>query len=69
MTQTVRRFSPCGPCITLGPLTKETAKFYCFASKYDGRAKKIAKTGAAHVEACHSCRDHAQTCYPNGYMD
>jgi hypothetical protein len=26
----VRKFSPAGPCLTLGRLTKETAQFYIY---------------------------------------
>jgi hypothetical protein len=66
---TVRTFSPCGPCITRGQLVRQTAKFYVYASKYDGTQKRIAKGWNAHVDSCVSCRDHPQTQYPNGYMD
>jgi hypothetical protein len=43
----VRAFSICGPCLTLGRLTKETAQFYCFdewrgGDSYSG-AKRVAK--------------------------
>lgn len=74
----VRAFSCAGPCLILGRLTKETAKFYCFeewrgGDKYEG-AKKVAKPlpgkySGNHVEPCPSCRDHAKTMYPNGLMD
>lgn len=66
---TVRTFSPVGPCISRGELVRETAKFYVYRSKYDGTEKRVAKGWNAHVEPCHSCRDHAKTQYPHGYMD
>lgn len=78
-TTLVRAFSPCGPCLTLGRLTKVTAQFYCYTEwrggdNFDGPAKKVRRpdVGAysrAHIEACRSCRDHQATSYPNGYMD
>jgi hypothetical protein len=77
-TKIVRAFSSAGPCLTLGRLTKETANFFCFEEWRGGDvyvgAKKVAKPlpgrwTSAHVDACPSCRDHAQTQYPNGYMD
>lgn len=74
----VRAFSAAGPCLTLGRLTKETAKFYCFeewrgGDVYSG-AKKVAKPlpgkySGNHIEPCPSCRDHVKTQYPNGYED
>jgi hypothetical protein len=75
----VRSFSPYGPCLTLGRLTKTTAQFYCYdewrgGDKYEG-AKKVRRPDVgghysrAHIEPCYSCRDHAKTNYPNGYMD
>ena len=72
MSTLVREFSPCGPCLILGRLTKTTAKFYCFeewrgGDRYEG-LKKVARE-RTHIESCPSCRDHAQTSYPNGYMD
>jgi hypothetical protein len=73
VTTIVREFSPIGPCLTLGRLKKETAKFYVFdewqgGDRYEGE-KRVSKTGRAHIVPCHSCRDHAKTQYPNGYMD
>jgi len=69
----VREFSPAGPCLTLGRLKNETAKFYCYeewkGGDVFGRLRKVSKSGRAHVEPCRSCRDHAATVYPNGYMD
>jgi len=83
-SQIVRSFSPCGPCLTLGKLVNTTAKFYCY-QEWRGRdsegnmvfadtVKKVARDlpgrySRAHIEACTSCRDHAKTQYPNGYMD
>ena len=71
--QIVRRFSPCGPCLTEGLLVRETAKFYVFrewrgGDRYEEKESRIAKD-RTHIKSCHSCRDHAQTSYPNGYMD
>jgi hypothetical protein len=69
----VRAFSVCGPCLTLGRLTKETEHFYCFdewqgADRFEG-TKRVAKRSPNHIEPCSSCRDHPKTQYPNGYMD
>lgn len=72
---TVREFSPCGPCIVLGDLVKETAQFYIFRDRFTGRDnQRIAKQtpsrwSRAHVIPCPSCRDHEKTQYPDGYMD
>ena len=74
----VRQFSPCGPCLTLGKLTKETAQFYVYdewqgADRYEGshRVRKPLpdRYSGAHIEPCRCCRDHAHTQYPHGYMD
>lgn len=72
----VRKFSMAGPCIPLGTLVSESAKFFCYQPRgrngYDAtpKAKRISKSGDfAHVVPCVSCRDHAQTQYPNGYED
>lgn len=74
----VREFSPCGPCLTLGKLTRQTAKFYCYEVWQGGDtfagSKRVAKDlpgqySRAHIAPCPSCRDHAKTQYPNGYMD
>ena len=74
----VRSFSPCGPCITLGRLTKITPRFYCYdewkgGDRFEGE-KRVARDlpghySRAHVEPCPSCPDHAKTQYPHGYMD
>lgn len=77
----VRAFSPCGPCLTLGKLTKNTAQFHCYeewqgGDRFEG-AKKVRRDlraqggrySNAHTEPCPSCRDHVKTQYPNGYMD
>lgn len=79
MSTIVRSFSPCGPCLTLGRLTKTTSQFYCYdewqGGDSFGRAKKVRRPdvgGAwsrAHIVPCHSCRDHGATQYPHGYMD
>ena len=73
MTTIVREFSPAGPCLTLGRLTRETAHFYCYDEWHGGDhfhgAKKVKKIDRAHIEPCRSCRDHAATMYPHGYMD
>jgi hypothetical protein len=74
----VREFSPCGPCLTLGRLTKTTAQFYCYepwqgGDRFSGAKKvrrpDVGRWSRAHIVPCPSCRDHAQTRYPNGYMD
>lgn len=67
---TVREFSAIGPCITLGELTKQTPNTVTFR-KRDGatgrRGGYRLKSGLIHTVACRSCRDHAQSQYPNGY--
>jgi hypothetical protein len=75
----VREFSAAGPCLTTGKLVRETANFYVYlpwhgGERYGPEEKRIARKrpghySAAHVEPCNSCRDHARTQYPNGYMD
>ena len=72
MTKIVRRFSAYGPCLTEGRFVNETAQFVVYdewhgGDRYEGR-KRIKKE-RVHTEPCHSCRDHANTQYPNGYMD
>ena len=71
--KTVREFSRCGPCLTLGPLVSETALFYCYQERDNTKRRIRKRTEAhyspAHVEPCPSCRDHARTQYPDGYMD
>ena len=61
---TVKKFSACGSCITLGVLLRETAKFYVYVDvSWSGTAeRKIAKR-TAHVDHCHSCRGGSN--YPN----
>lgn len=69
----VRRFSPCGPCLTEGQLVKATAGFYVYrewmrADRFDGRERRVAKA-SVHIEPCTRCTDHPSTSYPHGYMD
>lgn len=77
-TQIVRKFSPCGPCLTIGKLVRETAKFYVYRKwlgcsddgyVYETEERRIGKSSLVHTEPCRCCRDHADTSYPNGYMD
>jgi hypothetical protein len=71
-TKTVREFSAAGPCITLGLLVKETpASYVCQppAWKNEGPARVGKRNGIVHIEPCPSCRDHAMTQYPEGYMN
>jgi hypothetical protein len=70
--KTVRQFSVAGPCIPLGPLVRETEQFYCYSEQ--DKVRKVRKRTETfysphHVEPCPSCRDHAKTQYPHGYMD
>jgi len=71
----VRNFSPAGPCIVQGELIRETESFYVFNDRFvPGKTRRLAKRlpgkwSGAHIEACPSCRDHAQTQCPNGYCD
>lgn len=73
MTKTVREFSVAGPCITLGELVRETPASYFVRDRYEptkiNRYGKGRWEGKRHTEACPSCRDHAKTQYPEGYMD
>lgn len=64
---TVREFSPAGPCLTAGPLVRETAKFFVYRDDA-GKERRIGKRGSlVHTEPCRCCRDHAASMYPNGY--
>ena len=74
----LRKFSPCGPCLTIGKLVRETAKFYMYRKwlgcsddgyVYETEERRIGKSSLVHTEPCRCCRDHADTSYPNGYMD
>ena len=74
----VRKFSPCGPCLTIGKLVRETAKFYVYRKwlgcsddgyVYETEERRIGKSSLVHTKPCRCCRDHADTSYPNGYMD
>ena len=74
----VRKFSPCGPCLTIGKLVRETAKFYVYrkwigwnddGQSFEDKERRIGKSSLVHTEPCRCCRDHADTSYPNGYMD
>lgn len=68
----VRKFSFAGPCLVQGKLVRGTEKFWVYREWLGGdrvgEPKRIAKD-KAHVEPCTRCRDHAETVYPNGYMD
>lgn len=65
---TLREFSPAGPCITLGEVVKETAKTWQVRDRH-GAHVRYGKNDHRHTEPCVSCRDHARTQYPDGYMD
>jgi hypothetical protein len=67
----VRTFSAYGPCLTEGELIKTTEKFYVFLTgKVEiGSGERRISRAKAHIEPCSSCRDHARTQYPHGYMD
>lgn len=78
--QIVREFSAYGPCIPLGELLRETAKFYVYDRANNAHLRnrrdrepierKIAKSNQAiHLEPCRSCGDHEATIYPDGYQD
>jgi hypothetical protein len=70
--RTVREFSRCGPCITLGELVERTAKTIKFRTR-DGKIERRGgyrlERGLIHTEPCHSCMDSPNTQYPNGYWD
>lgn len=66
----VRKFSMVGPCLHLGEVIRETPSFLIYSSRRHGGAeKRIKKDGErlVHTSPCHSCVDHAETNYPNGY--
>ena len=82
MAQTVREFSPAGPCLTLGQFVRRTAKTIVYREWLGGDSygqerrvggwkvnRDNGRRGYIHTEPCHSCRDHTETQYPNGYMD
>lgn len=63
----VRETNWAGPCITLGPLQRETAKFWVYGHNIKD-PRRIAKSNPKiHLEPCKRCEDHPQTNYPNGY--
>lgn len=67
-TVTVYKFSAYGPCLTLGTLVKETAKFYVYQERgIGGRTRRIKKSTFTHTERCRSCS--GGSLYPDGYMD
>ncbi len=77
---TVRESSRAGPCIILGEFVKRTPKFIFYIDRrhtgYDEPPEirrvggwKVTEGDYIHTKPCHSCRDHAKTSYPNGYMD
>jgi len=78
MTTIVREFSSVGPCLTLGLFVKRTSKTIVYR-EWLGRdrfADKVSRVGGwkverdyVHLKPCNRCRDHADTSYPNGYMD
>ncbi len=73
MTTIVREFSAAGPCIRIGEFVKRTDKFVMYR-KWEGGDRyedKVRRMGIrmTHTEPCKRCRDHADTTYPNGYMD
>lgn len=70
--KTVRDFSAAGPCIAEGVIIRETPTMLEIEER-SGSRRRIFKrgqrwsAGLLHVEPCRSCRDHANTQYPNGY--
>ena len=78
MTQTVREFSPVGPCIEIGTFVKRTAKTITFVDSHGDTGRRGGWRVAArddgsrsyiHIDPCPSCPDHSNTQYPHGYMD
>jgi len=66
----VRESTDCGPCISLGMLVRETARFFVYyewlgGKRYSGRERRISKTGRAHVDPCPACEDHPESLYRN----
>ena len=72
MTTTVREFNTAGPCIVLGELVSQTERMVTFRDR-DGRIRRRGghplKCGLVHTVPCPSCRDHANSQYPNGFED
>lgn len=65
------RFSMAGPCIPVGRVVRETEQCYFITDKHSknpNEARRFSKHGL-HLVACQRCQHHAQTHYPNGYMD
>jgi len=61
------RFSPCGPCLMEGRVTKIT-KAMIFYVENDGTEQRVSKKNfRIHAVGCHSCPGGAN--YPHGYMD
>lgn len=74
----VREFNSVGPCRILGRLVKETEQFYLYnewlGGEHYGALKRVRKQtlayhSGAHIEPCRSCRDHAETQYPQSQKD
>ena len=74
---TLFEFNPAGPCLTMGYVTKTTAKTISYMDRVTGKVHsvdgwKAAKSlnndrGRYHTAPCHSCNGGVN--YPNGYMD
>jgi hypothetical protein len=73
--QTLRDFSPIGPCLPQGEITRETPTMIVVAERHGGKERRIMKAGQRwrarllHVAPCPSCTDHPRTQYPRGYED
>jgi hypothetical protein len=79
--KTLRRFSAYGPCLDLyGVVVSATDKTVTYrtergdikrAGGYDwhSNGSRPLGQGLLHTDACPSCRDHARTQYPEGYMN
>lgn len=67
----VREFSRYGPCITIGPIVRETKSFFVVevVNHHGPNKNKRLKKSNYHNTPCKSCRDHHQTQYPDGYVD
>ncbi len=75
MTQTVREFSPTGPCITLGQFVRRTTRTIIYREWLGGdnygKERRVGgwkvhgdvfynRKAYIHIEPCKCCKDHAE---------
>ncbi len=84
MPALVRKFSSAGPCITLGQFVRRTSMTIIYREWLGGdnygKERRVGgwkvhgnmyhnRRAYIHIKPCPSCKDHAETVYPHGYMD